>query len=230
MRCSSWTTARRPAGATSARARPCIGWMLLALAMVLPRSEASADTLGCGVTSVGVASEGELAKFTVTLGCGEEGDPVPLDTDLVAGLTLYGTALVEDYIAQGASADLPPGPGGAERILVNDDSVDRQDLEAQQLRISADTTEVTLTFTTPSEAIADKPYFLFALWNGAAKEACDQADTYARQGCRDFGYVIGWDLYEGLVLAYPGLTTVTTGESDVVAPYEVERWIVERFQ
>jgi hypothetical protein len=37
-------------------------------------------------------------------------------------------------------------------------------------------------------------------------------------------------LYEGLVLAYPGLTIVTTGESDVVAPYEVERWIVERFQ
>jgi hypothetical protein len=228
MRYTCLATARPQVAAISARVRFRAGAAMLAAIFVLPGAVASADTLSCTVASVGFATEGDLARLTVVLGCGQVGAPIPVNTDLVAGLTVYGKPRVEDDFVQPGPAEWPRNPGGAERILINDDFFDRHDLEAQDLRILPDTEELALTFATPAESVAERPYLLFALWNGDAKEPCDQTDSYMRQGCKDFGYVIGSMLDAALVLAYPGLMSVTV--DDGVAAYDTERWVVERFK
>jgi hypothetical protein len=171
-----------------------------------------------------------MGTFTVTLACGGEGEEVPLDTELLAGLTVYGPPLVEETLVL-EEGDAPlPGPGGAERRIINDAYVDLHDFPAQELRILAATGETELVFEAPVEGLAERPFFLFALWRGAARAECDSADEYERQGCHDYGYVIGYDLWESLLLSYPGLTLVMTDDSAQFGAYEVERWMVERYK
>lgn len=223
MRSTCSTRPARPASASR------LGFAILSLFFAAPAS-AQPETAPCAVSGIAYAEADGIGAITVTLGCGRAGDEVPFDTDLLAGLTAYGPPIVEETLVL-EEGDAPvPGPGGAERRIVNDSFVDYHDFPAQELRIHTQTGERDLIFEAPAEDLAARPFILFALWRGASREECDPTDEYGRQGCRDYGYVIGYDLWESLLLSYPGLTLVMTEDSAQFGGYEVERWVVERYK
>lgn len=217
MRYTSSRWSARPAAASST-----------ALALLLALPAGAQTTTACAVSGVAYTEAAGAGQFTVTLACGAEGAEVPLDAPLVAGFTVYGGAYVEEDVA-----DVPaPGPGGAERRIINDSFSDLHDFPAQELTLTVAEGEARLVFEAPAADLADRPWMLFALWRREAKTDCDPTSEYERQGCRDYGYVIGYDLESSLLLAYPALTWVEVGNEETggFAPYVVERWIVERYK
>ena len=72
-------------------------------------------------------------------------------------------------------------------------------------------------------------YWVFAAWPGDARSECDRDSRYARQGCRDYGYLIAFDDAKGPVMAYPGFVLVKA--LDLMGhEHVVPRWVVERFR
>ncbi|MDQ0420929.1 hypothetical protein J2045_001956 [Peteryoungia aggregata LMG 23059] len=99
------------------------------------------------------------------------------------------------------------------------------DVPAQAISIETEMSTHRYSFEVSSGAIRDYNYFLFALWRASSKTPCDKSESYARSGCKLYGYVIG-DLADVEPLDYyPGMASFDSAQVD-----KAERWIVEKFR
>lgn len=197
------------------------------IGMLVLASAPKAEDLTCSLGSPALAVEGETARITLQLNCTGAGTAIAPDTDLVVGLTTYGERLVEEEVI--SPGEMPANPENAERVLLADDFYESFDFPAADVRIEAGTTTMEIVFEAPAASIKTTRYWLFAAWRGGSRQECDRSSRYARQGCRDYGYLIDYDRENGLIMSYPGYVMAEVMDG-MGHPHVVERWVAERFQ
>ena len=194
---------------------------LLAISAPAP---SQAQTVRCKVDAPVYALESDPIKITVPLVCGEDGSELPTGTEMVIGMTIYSDPFTEENLE--LIDQMPDNPQNAERIILGDEYADSYDFPLQPITLEETTQELRVVFQAPHDALADHRYLLTVIWPIESKEACDQTSEFQRQGCRDYGYLVGWDVY-GHLLAYPGLVDMTDPDRFQV---DTVRWVVERFR
>ncbi|NJD08063.1 MAG: hypothetical protein FIA97_16445 [Methylococcaceae bacterium] len=212
---------------------------------------AAAETVPCALVAPKYQTKGGKAIFEITLDCSAvTSKPVPLNTDLLLGLTVYDGANAKEVLRTDddwfANRELVATPeiqvalkdsvqsnsaqvsGGPKWIVVTDANAASFDFPAKPVRVKQKGEKITVKFEGDLKALGDKRHFLYALWPSSARQTCDKRSKYSRSGCRLNGYVLGDDAGVNPLAAYPGLeiNSYTYGGGD----WTTERWIVERFR
>ncbi|MCP9873259.1 hypothetical protein KBY92_06735 [Synechococcus sp. Cruz CV-v-12] len=177
-------------------------------------------TLSCGLTRPAMETSGSKLQFRITLDCSGKAPgsrPFPSQPEVLVGLTAY-----------------KPLPGNAKstgtagRKIITDDNTPSFDLPAQRVPLPKSGASRVVTFQANTKDLAGKTHWLFAAWPLSALQPCESKETYARSGCRRYGYVLvspdrSDDGIEPLA-SYPGLVIdESTGNRKA-------RWIVEKFR
>lgn len=90
-----------------------------------------------------------------------------------------------------------PLPGNAKstaiagRTIITDESAPSFDLPAQRLPLPKAVGRSVVSFQANSKDLAGKTHsLLFAAWPLSASQPCESKESYARSGCRRYGYVL----------------------------------------
>lgn len=194
--------------------------LLVALLVLGAPPVLAKPTLSCGLAKPSMQPNGSMLKFHITLDCSGKAPgsrPFPSEPEVLVGLTAY-----------------KPLPGNAKstatsgRKMVTDQYTPSFDLSAQRVRLPKAGGSSVVTFQANSIDLNGKTHWLFAAWPLSARQPCNSNESYARSGCRRYGYVLGSPEFSsnGIepLATYPGLVIDdSTGNRKA-------RWIVEKFR
>lgn len=198
---------------------PNVLLVLLALVLAAPPVLAK-PTLSCGLTRPAMETRGSKLQFRITLDCSGKAPgsrPFPLPSEVLVGLTTY-----------------KPLPGNARttasarRKIITDDNTPSFDLPVQRVPLPKAGGSRVVSLQADARDLAGTTHWLFAAWPPSARQTCDRTESFARSGCRRYGYVLVSPERsdEGIepLASYPGLMI------DESSGNRKARWIVERFR
>ena len=194
--------------------------LLLALMLLGAQPVLAKPSLSCGLAKPSFQPNGSKLEFRITLDCSGKAAgsrPFPSQPEVLVGLTVY-----------------KPLPGNAKstatagRKIITDDNTPSFDLPVQRVPLPKAGGSSVVSFQANGKELAGKTHWLFAVWPLSARQPCESKESYARSGCRRYGYVLvspdrSDDGIEPLA-SYPGLVIdESTGNRKA-------RWIVEKYR